>query len=63
MPLPDGVPAGLPTPSSTISTDVGVNRTVHRLAAVGGWVDAGPTPSGGYRLRAECLPARKAART
>jgi len=32
IPLPDGVPAGLPTPSSTISTDVGVSRTVQRLA-------------------------------
>ena len=32
IPLPAGVQAGLPTPSSTTSTDVGVNRTAHRLA-------------------------------
>ena len=35
----------------------GITGLTERLAAVGGWVDADPTPSGGYRLRAECLPA------
>ena len=54
----DGVGSPAGTPSGN-----GITGLTERLAAVGGWVDAGPTPSGGYRLRAECLPARKAART
>ena len=44
-----GSPAGTPAGN-------GITGLTERLAAVGGWVDAGPTPSGGYRLRAECLP-------
>lgn len=50
-----GSPAGTPAGN-------GISGLTERLAAVGGWVDAGPTPEGGYRLRAECLPARKGAR-
>ena len=53
----DGVGSPAGTPSGN-----GITGLTERLAAIGGWVDAGPTPSGGYRLRAECLPARKAAR-
>ncbi|GAA1175392.1 sensor histidine kinase [Pseudonocardia alaniniphila] len=41
----DGTPAGH-----------GLSGLTERLAAIGGRVDAGPTPSGGYRLRAEVLP-------
>ena len=52
---------GLGSPAGTPSGN-GITGLTERLAAIGGWVDAGPTPSGGYRLRAECLPARKAAR-
>ena len=48
----DGVGSPAGTPSGN-----GITGLTERLAAVGGWVDAGPTPSGGYRLRAECLPA------
>jgi len=55
--LDDGVGSPAGTPSGN-----GITGLTERLAAIGGWVDAGPTPSGGYRLRAECLPARKAAR-
>lgn len=50
-----GSPAGAPSGN-------GITGLTERLAAIGGWVDAGPTPTGGYRLRAECLPTRKAAR-
>jgi two-component system sensor histidine kinase DesK len=42
---PPGTPAGH-----------GISGLTERLAAVGGWVDAGPAPTGGYRLRAEVLP-------
>jgi two-component system, NarL family, sensor histidine kinase DesK len=42
---PDGTPAGH-----------GLSGLTERLAAIGGWVEAGPTPTGGYRLRAEVLP-------
>ncbi len=49
---PPGTPAGN-----------GISGLTERLAAVGGWVDAGPKSDGGYRLRAECLPSRKQART
>lgn len=40
----------------------GITGLSERLSALGGRVDAGPTEVGGYRLRAECLPARKEAR-
>lgn len=53
----DGVGSPAATPSGN-----GIQGLTERLAAVGGWVDAGPTETGGYRLRAECLPARKGAR-
>ncbi len=53
----DGVGSPTGTPSGN-----GIRGLTERLAAIGGWVDAGPTESGGYRLRAECLPTRKAAR-
>ncbi|HEY4421035.1 MAG TPA: sensor histidine kinase, partial [Pseudonocardia sp.] len=42
---PDGTPAGH-----------GLSGLTERLAAIGGRVDAGPTATGGYRLRAEVLP-------
>jgi two-component system, NarL family, sensor histidine kinase DesK len=50
----DGVGSPAGTPSGN-----GITGLTERLAAIGGWVDAGPTASGGYRLRAECLPTRK----
>lgn len=53
----DGVGSPAATPSGN-----GIRGLTERLVAIGGWVDAGPTETGGYRLRAECLPARKAAR-
>jgi two-component system, NarL family, sensor histidine kinase DesK len=53
----DGVGSPAGTPSGN-----GITGLTERLAAIGGWVDAGSTESGGYRLRAECLPTRKAAR-
>lgn len=56
--LDDGVGSPAGTPAGN-----GISGLTERLAAVGGWVDAGPTPDGGYRLRGECLPARRGART
>jgi two-component system, NarL family, sensor histidine kinase DesK len=47
-----GSPAGTPAGN-------GISGLTERLAAIGGWVDAGPTPQGGYRLRAECRPAHR----
>jgi two-component system sensor histidine kinase DesK len=35
----------------------GISGLGERLAAIGGRVEAGPLPGGGYRLRAECVPA------
>lgn len=55
--LDDGVGSPAGTPAGN-----GISGLTERLAAVGGWVDAGPTVDGGYRLRAECLPAKKGAR-
>jgi two-component system, NarL family, sensor histidine kinase DesK len=37
----------------------GIAGLGERLAAVGGRVEAGPAPGGGYRLRVECAPARR----
>ncbi|MCW2721509.1 sensor histidine kinase [Pseudonocardia sp.] len=54
----DGVGSPADTPAGN-----GISGLTERLAAIGGWVDAGPLPGGGYRLRAECLPSRKRART
>jgi hypothetical protein len=42
---PDGTPAGH-----------GLSGLSERLTATEGWVHAGPTPTGGYRLRAEVVP-------
>lgn len=47
-----GSPAGTPAGN-------GIEGLSERLAAVGGWVEAGPRPDGGYRLRAEVAPARR----
>jgi two-component system sensor histidine kinase DesK len=46
----DGVGTGAPPGN-------GITGLGERLAAVGGRVEAGPLPDGGYRLRAECAPA------
>jgi two-component system, NarL family, sensor histidine kinase DesK len=46
---------GVGSPSATPAGH-GISGLSERLAAVGGWVDAGPTPTGGYLLRAEVLP-------
>jgi two-component system, NarL family, sensor histidine kinase DesK len=53
---------GVGSPANT-SAGNGISGLTERMAAIGGWVDAGPLPDGGYRLRAECLAARKGART
>jgi two-component system sensor histidine kinase DesK len=45
-----GSPAGTPRGN-------GLSGLAERMAAIGGWVDAGPADGGGYRLRAECPPA------
>lgn len=39
------------------ATGHGLSGLTERLAAIGGRVEAGPAPAGGYRLRAECEPA------
>jgi two-component system sensor histidine kinase DesK len=49
--LDDGV-------GSPADTPPGLSGLTERLAAAGGWIDAGPTPTGGYRLRAEVAPAK-----
>jgi two-component system sensor histidine kinase DesK len=54
----DIVDDGVGSPTGTPSGN-GLRGLGERLAAVGGWIDAGPTPTGGYRLRAEVAPARK----
>jgi two-component system sensor histidine kinase DesK len=56
----DIVDDGVGSPTDTASGN-GLRGLAERLAAVGGWIDAGPTPTGGYRLRAEVAPARKGA--
>jgi two-component system sensor histidine kinase DesK len=61
--LDDGVGSPAGTPAGN-----GISGLTERLAAVGGWVDAGPLADGGYRLRAQtlsaqCLPLRNGART
>ncbi|WP_433275092.1 sensor histidine kinase [Pseudonocardia xinjiangensis] len=48
---PPGTPAGH-----------GISGLAERLAAVGGRVEAGPAPTGGYRLLAEVLPRTAAVR-
>jgi two-component system sensor histidine kinase DesK len=50
-----GEPAGT-TPGT------GISGLRERLAPVGGRLEAGPLPDGGYRLRAECAPATRRAR-
>jgi two-component system sensor histidine kinase DesK len=40
----------------------GLRGLSERLAAVGGRVEAGPAPRGGYRLRAEVTPAPRRVR-
>jgi two-component system sensor histidine kinase DesK len=52
---------GVGSPSDTPAGN-GLSGLSERLAAVGGWVEAGPGPEGGYRLRAEVAPARRRAR-
>ena len=53
---------GVGSPGSTPAGN-GISGLTERMAAIGGWVDAGQLPDGGYRLRAECLPTRREART
>jgi len=48
-------------PSDTAAGN-GLEGLSERLAAVGGWIEAGPRPDGGYRLRAEVAPARRRTR-
>jgi two-component system sensor histidine kinase DesK len=55
--LDDGVGA----PADTVAGN-GLDGLSARLAAVGGWIEAGPRPAGGYRLRAEVAPARRRVR-
>jgi two-component system sensor histidine kinase DesK len=52
---------GVGAPTDTAAGN-GLEGLAERLAAVGGWIEAGPRPDGGYRLRAEVAPARRWAR-
>jgi two-component system, NarL family, sensor histidine kinase DesK len=52
---------GVGAPADTAAGN-GLDGLSERLAAVGGWVEAGPRPEGGYRLRAEVTPARRRVR-
>lgn len=50
----DGVGSPPTTPAGN-----GISGLTERMAAIGGWIDAGPLPDGGYRLRAEVAPANR----
>lgn len=52
---------GVGSPASTPAGN-GLGGLTERVAAIGGWVDAGPAPAGGYRLRAACAPAHRSSR-
>jgi two-component system sensor histidine kinase DesK len=52
---------GVGAPADTAAGN-GLDGLSQRLAAVGGWVEGGPRPEGGYRLRAEVAPARRRVR-
>lgn len=50
----DGVGSPATTPAGN-----GLSGLTERMAAIGGWIDAGPLPAGGYRLRAEVVTANR----
>jgi two-component system, NarL family, sensor histidine kinase DesK len=52
---------GVGAPADTAAGN-GLDGLSQRLATVGGWIEAGPGPDGGYRLRAEVAPARRRVR-
>lgn len=54
----DGVGAPDATPAGN-----GLSGLAERVAAIGGWVDAGPGERGGWRLVATCPPVRHKGRT
>jgi signal transduction histidine kinase len=50
---------GVPQPAVIVGTGYGLVGMRERVLAVGGWMEAGPTPEGGFRVRA-LLPTPEA---
>jgi signal transduction histidine kinase len=48
----NGPPPGVPQPTAAAGTGHGLLGMRERVLAVGGWLEAGPTPEGGFRVRA-----------
>jgi signal transduction histidine kinase len=48
----NGPPPGVPRPTAAAGTGHGLLGMRERVLAVGGWLEAGPTPEGGFRVRA-----------
>jgi signal transduction histidine kinase len=48
----NGPPPGVPRPTAAAGTGHGLQGMRERVLAVGGWLEAGPTPEGGFRVRA-----------
>ena len=48
----NGPPPGGPQPAAAAGTGHGLLGMRERVLAVGGWLEAGPTPEGGFRVRA-----------
>jgi signal transduction histidine kinase len=48
----NGPPPGVPRPTAAAGTGQGLLGMRERVLAVGGWLEAGPTPEGGFRVRA-----------
>jgi signal transduction histidine kinase len=48
----NGPPPGVPPPAAAAGTGHGLLGMRERVLSVGGWLEAGPTPEGGFRVRA-----------
>ena len=48
----NGPPLGVPRPTAIAGTGHGLLGMRERVRAVGGWLEAGPTPDGGFRVLA-----------
>jgi signal transduction histidine kinase len=55
----NGPPPGVPRPTAAAGTGQGLLGMRERVLAVGGWLEAGPTLEGGFRVRA-LLPTPEA---